>query len=190
MPPIFLAGRRSAAPDTLLATAFAAVFSAGAFAQQSFDVAMRDGLLSIRANGTSAAELAAALAEETGIRVVVTGDAEQGLTTEIVEVPLVKAIALLSPNHLLVRGEGGADAPVLEIVLMLDEAGGDGTGGGETEFLPSGAPADEVEAGVGSPEFSEGLPYEEEFVPDEEFVDDEAFVPDDEFVDDEVPFEQ
>ena len=205
MPSIFPAGRRSAAPDTLLAAAFAAAFAAGAFAQQSFDVTMRDGLLSIRANGTSAAELAAALAEETGIRVVVTGDAEQGLTTEIVEEPLVKAIALLSPNHLLVRGEGGAGAPLLEIVLMLDEAGGGGTGGEEMEFLPSGAPADEIEPGEGSPElygdgqtpveqeqpldeppgFSGELPYDEQSVPDAEFVDDEQFVPDAEFVDDE-----
>ena len=55
-----------------------------ATAQQSFDIAMRDGLLSIRANGASVTELAAALAAETGINFVVTGNGGTPITADIV----------------------------------------------------------------------------------------------------------
>lgn len=132
--------RRRARPATLAALA---LVCAAALAQQPFDVALRDGLLSIRANAAPAAALAEALAAETGVRFVVTGDGSSPLTAEIVAEPLEKAIAKLSPNHLLVREGDGADAPVIEIVLMLDEGGGGGGAGGG-EFLPSGAPAAEI----------------------------------------------
>jgi|GEM_PF-6143860 len=116
-----------------------------ATAQQSYDIAMRDGLLSIRANGASVTELAAALAAETGINFVVTGNGGTPITADIVDEPFDRAVAKLSPNHLLVRDGKRADATVTEVILMLDDddSGGSGDGG----FLPSGAPADEIIGG-------------------------------------------
>ena len=130
----------------------------GALAQQPFDIALRDGLLSIRANGASVTELAAALAAETGIDFVVTGDAGATITTEIVDEPFVKAVAKLSPNHLLMREDKNPDSAVTEVVLILDESGGGGGGG--DGFLPSGAPADEI-YGDEQAFSSEPLPIEE-----------------------------
>ena len=123
---------------------------AGAIAQARFDVSMRDGRLSVRANGAPATALAAALGEETGVRFSLAGDADQPISAEIVDQPLIEAIALLSPNHLLIRAEGGANAPLIEVVLMLDDGPDGSGGGGETEFLPSGEPADELYAEEGA----------------------------------------
>ena len=136
---------RPAAP--LAATLLAALAMLGwgaAAAQQPFDVALRDGLLTVRANGATAVDLAAALSTETGISFVVTGDAAATITAEIVDEPFIAAVAKLSPNHLLVRGGKGADSPVTEVVMILDDAGGAGGGGGGEGFLPSGGPAEET----------------------------------------------
>ena len=129
----------------LLCLCAGAAVAGTALAQQPFDVALRDGLLSIRANDAPAVALAEALAGETGVSFVVTGDPQQAITVEIVDEPFDRAVAQLSPNHLLMRDGERADAPVIEVVLMLDDApDGSGGAGGGAEFLPSGAPAEEI----------------------------------------------
>lgn len=137
-------------PRPSLALPLAVLLGAGAVlgnvsAQQPFDVALRDGLLSIRANDAPIGALAEALSGETGVSFVVTGDPAVAITTEIVDEPLDRAVAKLFPNHLLVRDGKSADAPITEVVLLLDDESGSG-GGGEG-FLPSGAPADEIVGG-------------------------------------------
>lgn len=126
-----------------LATAALLVSASQALAQQAFDVALREGLLSIRANNASLLELTEAITNETGVNFVITGDPTQTVTTEILDETMEHAIAKLSPNHLLVRDGKGNDAPLTEVVLMLDESGS-GASGNNDGFLPSGAPADEV----------------------------------------------
>lgn len=122
-----------------------ALLASGAEGQAPLDVALRDGLLSVRAVAAPATALAEALANETGVRFVVAGDGARPITTEIVEEPLEKAIAKLSPNHLLVRDGEARDAALVEVVLMVDDAAGGGAGAsGGGEFLPSGAPAAEI----------------------------------------------
>lgn len=150
--------RRPARPrrraPTRRVAALAALATTSLLAQQPYDVALRDGLLSIRSNGAPITEIAQALAAETGVSFVVTGDAGTPITTEIVDEPFAKAVAKLSPNHLLVTDGESENAAVVEVVLMLDDAasGGDGGDGG---FLPSGAPADEIIGG------EETLPLED-----------------------------
>ena len=130
-----------------LALASAALLGAAPLlAQQPWDIALRDGLLSIRANGAPMIDLAAALTAETGVSFVVTGDAGSPVTTEIVDEPFAQAVAKLSPNHLLVKEDESAGGAVVEVVLMLDDASSGGAGGGDG-FLPSGAPADEIVGG-------------------------------------------
>ena len=145
--PARTAARTAVRGGALVAALGASLAAAAALAQQPFDVTLRDGLLSIRANGASAVALADALSGETGISFAVTGDTDQAITAEIVDEPLARAIATLSPNHLLVRDGKGADAPLVEVVLMLDDAAGSVAAGGEDQFLPSGDPADEIAAG-------------------------------------------
>jgi len=108
-----------------------------------FDLAVSGNLVSILANNAPIQELANALSTETGIVFSLTGEKTTPITIEIVEEPLEKAIAKLSPNHLLVRDSEASDAQLIEVVLMMSEAGAAG-GGGNTEFLPSGAPAEEL----------------------------------------------
>jgi len=139
------ARRRTRTLSRLVAAATALLGSAPLVAQQPYDIALRDGLLSIRANGAAIMDLAEALAAETGVSFVVTGDTGTPITTEIVDEPFARAVAKLSPNHLLVKDGKSADAAVVEVVLMLDDA--DGGGGGNDGFLPSGAPADEIIGG-------------------------------------------
>ena len=153
---------RTARP--LVALGLACALASAARAQQPFDVALRDGLLSIRASGAPASSLAEALAQETGVRFVVTGDATRAISTEIVDEPLDRAIAKLSPNHLLVRDGERPDAPLVEVVLMLDDAAASAVGGG-AEFLPSGAPADEIIEGVGGETLDDGAPAVDTLVP-------------------------
>lgn len=130
--------RRSAARALLLCAVGAAWPLA---AQQRFDVGMRDGLLTIRANAAPAEELALAISEATGIDIIIAGEPATPLSAEIVDEPVIKAIALLAPNHLLVRESAAADAALIEAVLMMPDGSG---GSASTEFLPSGAPAEEV----------------------------------------------
>ena len=132
-----------AAPAALAALA-AAAFAGPALAQ-SLEVTSGDGgRVSIRAGGASAADVAAALGESTGVAVVVTGDASTALDVDIVDEPLEKAVAHLAPNHLLMRGDAASGAPITEIVLMMPD--GDDGGVESTEFLPTGEPTDGVVA--------------------------------------------
>ncbi|MEE9321593.1 MAG: hypothetical protein V3U76_14190 [Granulosicoccus sp.] len=112
-------------------------------AQQPFDIFMKDGLITVRANNAPVAELAAALSAETGVRVVITGEPSTAMSTEIIDEPLDKAFAKLSPNHMLVRENSSVDSPIVEVVLIMEDSEGVATPA-VGEFLPSGAPADEI----------------------------------------------
>lgn len=114
-----------------------------AHAQQQIDVTERDGLLSVQATNTSAAELAQVLTEQLGINVVVTGDTETLVNIDIVEEPLAKALTKLSPNNMLVRSDADPDSEIIEVVLIMGEGSGSQSGSSD-QFLPSGAPADGV----------------------------------------------
>lgn len=116
-----------------------------AHAQQRWDVSSRDGLVTIMANAATAADLATAIGEATGVNVVVHGEPTTPLTADIVDVPLDKAIAELAPSHLLVRESAADDAEIIEVVLMMPDPAS-GSGGSNTNFLPSGAPTDGVVA--------------------------------------------
>ncbi len=113
-----------------------------AMAQPRWDVSSRDGLVSIFANAASAAEVANALGDATGVSVVVHGEQTTKLSAEIVDVPLEKAIALLAPSHMLVRESAASDAEIVEVVLMMPDP--EGGVAGDTQFLPTGEPADGV----------------------------------------------
>lgn len=115
---------------------------ATAHAQQRLDVRLNDGLLSIAANAAAAEDLAAAIAEATGISVVVHGEPRTPLTADIVDEPIDTAIAQLSPSHLLVRGDSGRNDDILEAVLMMPDPVTPGSG--TSQFLPSGAPAEAI----------------------------------------------
>lgn len=120
--------------------------SGGLQAQQPFDVALREGLLSIRANNASLLELTDAISDETGVRFVITGDGDQTVSADILDEPVDRAVTQLTPNYMVVRDGSGEDAEVIEVVLMLDDAGSSGSSGNEGGFLPSGAPAEGVVA--------------------------------------------
>lgn len=111
-------------------------------AQSGIDISSENGTLSVQANNVSASELASELSNELGINVVVTGDAETRVNLDIVEEPLDKALAKLSPNNMLVRDSNDND--IIEVVLMMGEGQNTGAGGGADQFLPSGSPAEEV----------------------------------------------
>lgn len=116
-----------------------------ALAQQALNVSESDGLLSVQASNTSASALAEGLATELGISVVVTGDAEALVNIDIVDEPLAKALAKLSPNHMLVRSSKEPDSSIVEVVLMMGEGENtSGSSGGDDQFLPSGSPAEET----------------------------------------------
>jgi len=130
-------------PAVLLALLVALASPLVVYAQQPFDVFMKDGLITIRASNAPAAELAEALSAETGVRVVVTGEPTTTLSTEIIDEPLDKAFARLSPNHMLVRESSADDSPIVEVVLIMED--GENTASAAAgEFLPSGAPAAEI----------------------------------------------
>jgi len=142
-----------------------ALVSGAASAQSAIDVNLQDGRLTMRFDAVPAERLAEALHRETGIAFVVTGEPGTPLSGDFVDEPLDKAIALLSPNHLLVREDARPDAPIVEVVMMMP----DGTnGGGSTEFLPSGGPSDEenfnAEPGGLQDEF-EDIEYDENGLP-------------------------
>lgn len=116
-----------------------------AVAQQAVSVRAHDGLLSVQANNASANELAEVLSDQLGISVVVTGDTEARVNIDIIDEPLEKALAKLSPNYMLVRNSRQPGSEITEVVLMMGEGSGSGNvSGGEDEFLPSGSPADDV----------------------------------------------
>jgi len=116
-----------------------------ALAQQDVQVSTRDGLLSIQASNASASRLAQVLSERLGIRVIVTGNTEARVNIDIIEEPVDKALAKLSPNHMLVHDGRRRDSTIVEVVLMMDENNaGSNSGGGDSQFLPSGSPADDV----------------------------------------------
>lgn len=111
---------------------------------QQVEVTESDGRLSIQASNTSASALAEKLSDELGISVVVTGDAETRVNIDIVDEPLDKALAKLSPNHMLVRSSKLPDSSIVEVVLMMGEGSASGSSGSDDEFLPSGSPADDI----------------------------------------------
>ncbi len=120
-----------------------------ALAQQAVQVREQDGLLSVQASNATAIELAEVLSNQLGISVVVTGDSEARVNIDIIDEPLDKALAKLSPNHMLVRKSKQSDSEIIEVVLMMGEGSSSGnSGGGEDQFLPSGSPADDVDIAV------------------------------------------
>ncbi len=123
-----------------------------AYAQQTVQVSAQDGLLSVQASNASAAELAEVLSNQLGISVVVTGDAEARVNIDIIDEPLDKALAKLSPNHMLVRKNEQSDSEITEVVLMMGEGSSSGnSSGGEDEYLPSGSPADDIAIAIEEP---------------------------------------
>lgn len=114
-----------------------------ALAQPRVEVASDGKLVSVQATNTSARSLAEALSEQLGIAVVVTGNTESPVTIDIVDEPLEKALAKLTPNYMLVRADKSAQSEIVEIVLIMEESGLAGSGQSE-EFLPSGSPAEEI----------------------------------------------
>jgi len=137
-------------------------FAGQAFAQSDIDVGLQDGLLTLRTQATPADELAAALHDATGIDFIVTGESGTPLSADIVDEPLDKAIAQLSPNHMLVRENERPDAAIIEVVMMMPDATAGGTD--SVEFLPSGAPADGVD-GNAMPGGPEDLQFDENGMP-------------------------
>lgn len=111
-------------------------------AQSDIEISSSDGYLSVQASNVSASDLAEELSNELGINVIVTGDAETRVNLDIVEEPLEKALAKLSPSNMLVRDNNDAD--IIEVVLMMGEAQNSGAGGGADQFLPSGSPVEAV----------------------------------------------
>lgn len=132
------------------------------FAQsRPFDISIRDDLVSILANNAPVNELTQALAAETGVVFTLTGEKTTPVTVEIIEEPLEKAVAKISPNYLLVRENEAIDAALVEVVLMMDEGSNSGAGGA-AEFLPSGAPAEELvpDTETMNPELAEQVPLQ------------------------------
>ncbi|WP_088919383.1 hypothetical protein [Granulosicoccus antarcticus] len=115
-----------------------------AFAQQGLQVREQNGMLSVQANNATASELAQLLSDQLGISVVVTGDTEARVNIDIIDEPLDKALAKLSPNHLLVREDKQPDSAITEVVLMMGEGSASDSSGGDEQFLPSGSPADDI----------------------------------------------
>ena len=136
---------RSRAKQTLLLTltlAGSLATSASVAQQRSFDLYTRDGLVTLKANNAPVVQLADALAQELNINVVISGDDAGSISADIVDEPVEKALALLSPNHMLVREDSSPDARIIEVVLMLDDTGSSNTSVGE--FLPSGDPTEAI----------------------------------------------
>ncbi len=123
-----------------------------ALAQQAVQVRAQDGLLSVQASNATATELAEVLSNQLGISVVVTGDTEALVNIDIIDEPLDKALAKLSPNHMLVRKNKLSDSEITEVVLMMGEGTSSGnSSSAEDQFLPSGSPADDVVIAVEEP---------------------------------------
>ncbi len=138
--------RPTCAKPRILASASALLsvcLAVSVYAQESYQVDMQDGLLSIKADNVSAIELADALSRETGIKFSVQGDTVAKLSADISDEKVDKAIAKLSPNHLLVHESKALNADILEIILIVSEGGTQASANGD--FLPSGAPADVIE---------------------------------------------
>ncbi len=153
---------RNLSPRAMLC-ALALTLSIPVSAQQSIQVSENDGLLSVQASNTSASTLAQVLTDELGISVVVTGDTESLVNIDIVEEPLNKALAKLSPNHMLVRSSEAPDSTIVEVVLMMGEGSASGGGGSDDQFLPSGSPADDI--------IVEDQPLNDEGIPTDQVTD-------------------
>jgi len=121
---------------------YATLMAQTALAQSDIEIRSSDGYLSVQASNVSASELAEELSNELGINVIVTGDAETRVNLDIVEEPLDKALAKLSPSNMLVRDSNDED--IIEVVLMMGEVQSSGASGGADQFLPSGSPAEAV----------------------------------------------
>lgn len=131
---------------SLLWCAAVATGAAGvAHAQSSIEVTARDGRVWIRAQGAAAADIASALAEQTGISMVVTGEPSTPLTANIEDEKLEKAIAEIAPNNMVVRASASPDSAITEIVMMMPDS--ESGVADSAEFLPSGEPADGVVGG-------------------------------------------
>jgi len=113
-----------------------------ALAQSGVQIRSENGNLSVQATNVPASDLALELSNELGITVVVTGDAATRINLDIVEEPLEKALAKLSPNNLLVRDSHDHD--IIEVVLMMGEGQESSQVSGAEQFLPTGSPAEEV----------------------------------------------
>ena len=118
------------------------LISTSLYAQSAVQIVEEDGLLTVLATDVSAVELAQELAQELGISVVVTGDAEARVNLDIVEEPLERALGKLSPNNLLVRSEDATE--IVEVVLMMGEGQNNASGGESNQFLPSGSPTEGI----------------------------------------------
>lgn len=134
-------------------------------AQNGPEIKFTDGLLSVNASNVPVTQLADALSQETGIAVIVQGDTNASISADISDEPIDKAIAKLSPNHMLVHASKALDADILEVVLIIAEGGAQAASGGE--FLPSGAPAEEVAVAQPPPVPAAALPADGTELPED-----------------------
>ena len=129
----------------LLTLAAVSLFTVCSQAYADISISSGDGVLSVKADNVSASELAAELSDQLGISVVVTGKADTQINVDIVDEPLEIALGNLSPNNMLVRNSEGTE--ITEVVLMMGEGDNNSSAGGSSDqFLPSGSPAEEVQA--------------------------------------------
>ena len=134
------------APKYLVWSLASLALIASSAVHAEIQIISQNGLLSISADNVPANELAEELSDALGITVVMVNGENQTLDLDIVDEPLEKALGQLSPNNLLVKDSENQD--ITEVVLMFGE-GADG-GGSSEQFLPSGAPAEEVVSDEGT----------------------------------------
>lgn len=102
---------------------------------------LHDGNLTLSASQTSLIDIAQELALLSGIPITTIGDTVKLVDIDIVDEPFAKAIATISPNHLLVRKSVDEVDVILEVIFMLQDDHNDS--GNFNENLPSGEPVQE-----------------------------------------------
>lgn len=105
-------------------------------------IELHDGNLTLSASQISLIDIAQELELLSGIPITAIGNTVKLMDVDIVSEPFAKAIAKISPNHLLVRKSVNEPDTILEVIFMLQD---DHTDSGIfNENLPSGEPVQDI----------------------------------------------
>lgn len=117
---------------------FTLLFHAPLAAGSINTLTLHDGKLTVSASQISLVDLARELTNVSGINFVTVGETNKLIDVDISDEPFAKAIAKLSPNHLLVSKTFNVADGIYEVIFMLqDDYSADTI---LQEYLPTGEP--------------------------------------------------
>ncbi len=121
------------------------VLSEPTFSADNFSIEVSNNDIAIEANNASLKELLLELERQTGIPVKFVDETDERVSLNVGLTTVENAIGKITPNHMIVH-ENIDGKKVIKELIIIPDASGISSDGGNSSFLPNGQPAPAIES--------------------------------------------